>query len=189
MSPSPFASASTISFPLCSVFFLISIPWFAKNPFWMPRSSGKPFAIGSVSRLIVVSLVLPGALAAEPPNNSTDTSADRIAVAKNRRLIPVLPPDRFSCGYRQLPLDQPVDVPAQVHELGQLFRRDLISRPIEVDLHDLLHFRWRVREYDYAIGEVYRLVDVVSDKQDRDAVLLANAQHEVFKVAARLGVD
>src|SRR6266542_3066552 len=151
----------------------------------MPRSSGNPFAIGSVSRLIVVSVVLPGALAAEPPNNSTDTSADSIAVTKYLRLIPVLPPDRFSCWYRQLPLDQPVDVPAQVHELGQLLRRDLIARAVEVDRHDLLHFRWRVREYDHAVGEEYGLVDVVSDEQDRDAVLLANAQHEVFQVAAR----
>src|SRR6266498_3600790 len=94
----------------------------------MPRSSGNPFAIGSVSRLIVVSVVLPGALAAEPPNNSTDTSADSIAVTKYLRLIPVLPPDRFSCWYRQLPLDQPVgecacDRDALLHAAGELPRK------------------------------------------------------------------
>ena len=58
-----------MSLPLCSVTFLISIPCAAKNPFWMPRSIGSAFAIGSVSTVIVVSCVLLGALAAEPPNN------------------------------------------------------------------------------------------------------------------------
>src|SRR5215208_1284891 len=117
MSPLLFASASTMSFPLCSTVFLISIPWFAKKPFWMPRSSGKPLAIGSVSRLIVAS-VLPGELAAEPPNSKTDTSADTIATANPLRLMPLLLLTRWSYRNRQLALDQPVDVSAQMHELG-----------------------------------------------------------------------
>jgi hypothetical protein len=32
-----------------------------------------------------------------------------------------------------------------------------------------------VREHDHAVGEVHRLVDVVRDEQDRDAVLVADA--------------
>src|SRR6266508_6819553 len=116
MSPLLFASASTMSLPLCSTVFLISIPWFAKKPFWMPRSSGNPLAIGNVSSVTVAS-VLPGELAAEPPNSNTDASADTIATANPLRFMPLL---LTRCSYRnrQLALDQPVDVSAQVHELG-----------------------------------------------------------------------
>src|SRR5438093_526367 len=188
MSPWPFAIASTMSLPLCSTFLLISIPWFAKKPFWMPRSSGNPLAIGSVSRLMVVSFVRPGELAADPPY-STSASADRTETPKSLCLILSSLCGRFSCRYRELPLDQAVDVSAQLHELGQLLCRDLIARSGEVDRHDLLHFGGRMREQDDAVGEVHRLVAVVRDEKDRDAVLLADLQHEVLELAARLGVD
>jgi hypothetical protein len=49
MSPLLFAIARTTSLPLWSVVFLISIRCCAKNPFRIPRSSGSPFAIGSVT--------------------------------------------------------------------------------------------------------------------------------------------
>src|ERR1044071_6572979 len=135
----------------------------------------------NMSRLIVASVRL-GALEAEPPKSNTDISAVRIAAPTNRLVIPVLPSYRISHRDRQLPLDQPVHVPAQVHELGQLLRRDLIARALEVDLHDLLHFGGRVCEHDDAVREVDRLVYVVRDEQDRDAVLLANAQQEIFEL-------
>src|SRR5512133_325157 len=173
MSPSPLASASTTSLPLCSTFFWISIPCCAKNPFWTPRSSGSAFAMLRVRTLIVTS-VLSDELDAEPPKSNAAESAARVVAPNSLLLIPVLPFDRFSYRNRQLPLDQPVDMPAQLQELGQLLRGDLIARPAEVDLHDLLHFGGRMREYDDAIGEVHRLVDVVGDEQDRDAVLLAH---------------
>src|SRR5262245_41334239 len=188
MSPLPLASASTTSLPLCSTVLWISIPCCAKNPFWTPRSSGSAFAMFSVSRLIVASF-LPGELAADPPKSTAPANAETIVATNSLLLIAVLPLDRFSYGNRELPLDQPVDVPTQVHELRQLLRGDLSARPAQVDLHDLLHFRGRMREHDNAIGEVHRLVDVMRHEQDRDAVLLAHPQHEVLEVAARLGVD
>src|SRR4051812_29496845 len=179
MSPLPFAIASTMSLPLCSVFLLIWIPCCAKNPFWMPRSSGSPFAIGSVSTVTVVSFLLPVELAAEPPNSTAHASTETVVTANSLLVIAVLLLGPFSRRNRQLPLDQPVHVRAQVHELGQLLRGDLVARPAEVDPHDLLHFGGRVREHDHPVGEVDRLVDVVGDEQDRDAVLLAHAQHKV----------
>src|SRR5919112_2924616 len=121
MSPSPLASESTTSLPLWSTFLLMSIPRFEKNPFWTPRSSGSAFAMFSVRRSIVASF-LPGELDAEPPRSASEISADRIAAARNLRLIPVLPFDRCSYRNRKLPLDQPVHVRPQVYELGQLLR-------------------------------------------------------------------
>src|ERR1051326_7760443 len=184
MSPLPLASASTMSLPLCKTVFLISRPWSAKNPFWMPRSSGSPFAIGSVSRLIVVSFVCPGAPAAAPPKSRTHSNA-------TPRTFP-LSLSSFHFSYwdrRQLALDQPVHVPPQVHELGQLLGRDLIARPTEVDVHDLLHFGRGMREHDDAVREVHRFVDVVGYEQNRDAIALADSQHEILELATRLRVD
>src|SRR4051812_49150317 len=187
MSPSPFASESTTSLPLWSTFFWISIPCCAKKPFWTPRSSGSAFAMLSVRRLIVAS-VLSDELDAEPPKSNAAASAVSTAAPNSLLLMPVLPFGRFSYRNRQLPLDQPVDVPAQLQELGQLLRGNLIARLAEVDLHDLLHFRGRMCEHDDAVGEIHRLVDVVGDEQDGDAVFLAHAQHEVLEVAAGLCV-
>src|SRR5881275_595162 len=45
-----------MSLPLCSVCVLISMPWFAKKPFWMPSVIGRAFEIGSVSTVTVVSV-------------------------------------------------------------------------------------------------------------------------------------
>src|SRR3954452_12414361 len=188
MSPSPFASESTTSLPLWSTFFWISIPCCAKKPFWTPKSSGSAFAMLSERTLIVAS-VLSDELEAEPPKSNAAASAVSTVAQNGLLLMPVLPFVRFSYRNRQLPLDQPVDVPAQLQELGQLLRGDLIARPAEVDLHDLLHFRGRMGENDDAIGEIHRFVDVVSYEQDGDAVLLAHTQHEVLEVAARLCVD
>src|SRR5215217_2250796 len=188
MSPSLFASESTTSLPLCSTFFWISIPRFAKKPFWIPRSSGRAFAMFSVRRLIVAS-VLSDELEAEPPKSSVAARAARSVATNSLLLILSFLSVRFSYRNRQLPLDQPVDVPAQVQELGQLFRCDLIARTTKVDPDDLLYFRGRMREHDHAVGEVHRLVDVVGDEQDRDAVLLAHAEHEVLELRPRLRVD
>ena len=92
MSPSLFASASTTSLPLCSTFFWISIPCCAKNPFWTPRSSGSAFAMLSVRRLIVAS-VLSDALEAEPPKSNAAASAAS-TVAPNSLLLIANPPFR-----------------------------------------------------------------------------------------------
>src|SRR3954447_16836554 len=116
----------------------------------------------SVRRLIVAS-VLSDELEAEPPKSNAAASAVSTVAPNSLLLIEVLPFGRFSYRNRQLPLDQPVDVPAQLQELGQFLRSDLIARTAEVDLHDLLHFRGGMREYDDAIGEIHRLVDVVCD--------------------------
>src|SRR5512132_4264996 len=116
MSPSPLASASTTSLPLCSTFFWISIPCCEKNPFWTPRSSGSAFAMFRVRRLIVAR-VLSDELEAEPPKSNAAASATRIVGTNSLTLIPFLPFGRFSYRNRQLPFDQPVNVPAQLHEL------------------------------------------------------------------------
>ena len=84
MSPEWFESASTMSLPLCSTVFLISIPCAEKNPFWMPRSSGRALAIGRVSTVIVTASALcavPGRPAAEPLNTSSVTASTRTAPA------------------------------------------------------------------------------------------------------------
>ena len=78
---------------------------------------------------------------------------------------------------------------AQVRELGELLRRDLVARAWQVDGDDLLHLRRGVRQDDDPVREVDRLVDVVGDEEDRDPELLADAQHEVLEVAPGLRVD
>ena len=88
-----------------------------------------------------------------------------------------------------LALDLPIHVRAKVRELRQLLRRDLVARAWEIDLHDLLHLGGRVREDDDPVGEVDGLVDVVSDEEDRDPVLLTDAKRQVLEIAARLRVD
>ena len=79
MSPFLFAIASAMSFPLWRICFLISMFCFAKNPFWMPRSSGSAFAIGSESTVIVSASCLLGAPLAAPPNATSAQSALAIA--------------------------------------------------------------------------------------------------------------
>src|SRR5882672_966031 len=56
MSACLFASASTMSLPLCSVLVLISMFCFAKYPLLIPSVSGRAFAIGRVSSVIVSSI-------------------------------------------------------------------------------------------------------------------------------------
>ena len=90
MSPLWFASASTMSFPLWSTCFLISIPRLEKKPFEIPRSSGNPFAIGSVSTVTVVSFDVPGAPAADPPRAASSTSTQ--ATKTSLRGTIILPP-------------------------------------------------------------------------------------------------
>ena len=86
-------------------------------------------------------------------------------------------------------LDGAVDVPAQLRELGQLLRGHLVARARQRDVERLLHDRRALREDHDAVGEVDGLVDVVRDEQDRDAVVVADLQHEVLEVGARLRVD
>src|ERR671931_567016 len=88
MSPLLFASARTMSFPLCSVFLLISMPCASKKPFLIPRSSGRPFAIGSVSTVIVVSFAVVGALAAAPLNAARIAQASELGELLRRDLVP-----------------------------------------------------------------------------------------------------
>src|SRR5829696_8297526 len=57
-------------------------------------------------------------------------------------------------GLDLLALDLPVHVRAQVREVRELFRRDLVTRPRQVDPDDLLHLRGRVGEDDDAVGEI-----------------------------------
>ncbi len=63
-----------MSFPLCSVDFLISMPCAAKKPFWIPRSSGSAFAIGSVFTVMVVTVALGAPVAAPPSAAATRTT-------------------------------------------------------------------------------------------------------------------
>lgn len=58
------------------------------------------------------------------------------------------------------------------HELGELLRPDLTTWERDVDGHDLLNRRRRMREHYDAIRQVDGLVDVVRHEEDRDAVLL-----------------
>ena len=50
-------------------------------------------------------------------------------------------------------------MPAELRELRQFLRLDLIARPRQVDVDDLLHVRGRVRQHDDAVAEVDRLVE------------------------------
>ena len=86
MSPWLFAIASTMSLPLANVVFLISSPWAAKNPFWIPRSSGNPFEIGSPSRLIVVRVIRWGAPDAFVPRASSSPHAPKSIPSRSNRL-------------------------------------------------------------------------------------------------------
>jgi hypothetical protein len=79
-------SESTMSLPLWRTFFLISIPCRSKKPFLIPRSSGNPFAIGSVSRVITVALAVRGALAALPPKTASAETAPGSRGSPPRRL-------------------------------------------------------------------------------------------------------
>jgi hypothetical protein len=84
-----FATASTTSLPLWSVRLLIVIPCCSKNPLRIPRSSGSPFAIGSVTT-VIVSFPPPfasGAPAAGPVSATTATrAATRNALGRLARL-------------------------------------------------------------------------------------------------------
>ena len=75
---------------------------------------------------------------------------------------------------------------AEVHELRQLLRRKLVTRPRQVDRDHLLDLGRRVRQDDDPVREVDGLVDVVSDEQDRDPELLAHREHEILEVTAGL---
>ena len=67
-----------MSLPLWSIRLLISIPCSEKNPFLIPRSIGRAFAIGSVSTVIVtVACGLAGALAAVAPKAADDRKQTR----------------------------------------------------------------------------------------------------------------
>src|SRR4029453_6283008 len=199
----------TMSLPLCRVLLLISIPCAAKNPFFMPRSIGRAFAMGSVSPVIVASARL-CALEARPPKSvsatrraaATASSRARavrfrvrlmvpsvLSVASGARLSHLLSEGlnrrssmwnvgsdhlgRLGRQRSELAPDQAVHVTAQVREVRELLRLDLVARPGEVDRDDLLHLGGGVREDDDAVGEVDRLVDVVRDEQDRDPVVVA----------------
>src|SRR5215210_5287154 len=100
MSPLLFASASTTSFPLCSVRLLISMPCAEKKPFLMPRSIGSAFAIGRVATVTVASGRLPAvsrALAVAPPKAVVAiTAASAVTkTAARRRPRPLASPFIF----------------------------------------------------------------------------------------------
>ena len=79
-----------MSFPLWSTRLLISIPCSEKNPFLIPRSIGRAFAIGSVFTVIVtVSCGLAGALAAVAPKATT--TASRPETESRRASLPGRP--------------------------------------------------------------------------------------------------
>ena len=183
----------------------------------MPRSSGRAFAIGSVLTVIVTVACAPAPARSPrwPPKATTTASSARRPRARGASLpgrpcafvrhllsssivtivrVPTVSVSRL--GARRaagvgllLSLDQAVDVRAQVRELRQLLRRDLVARVRQRDRDDLLHLGRRVRQHDDAVGQVDRLVDVVRDEQDRDPELVAHPQHEVLEVAAGLRVD
>src|SRR5213079_283065 len=129
-----FAIASTMSLPLWSVVVLISRPCAAKNPLLMPSVSGRPFAIGSVSSVIVVSAWRCGELAAVPLKSVATTTPTAMTTAP-RRTPPLLSCmflllcscENFFCRRLLLAADQTVDVGAKAGELGQLLRRDLVA--------------------------------------------------------------
>src|SRR5262245_41303052 len=218
MSPLWLAIASTMSLPLWKTVFLISMPRLAKNPCWMPISSGNPFAIGSPSRVIVAILrcVFVGEPAAGPTRASrraaaatspSPTPARRIIPLRLMRYLPDLNevarhvgcdygtsgvglldscPTRRNNSFRLgsldcrggndaldvlLALDQPVDVRAELREVRQRLRRDLVTGPREADRDQLLDLGRRMREDDHPVREVDRLVDVVGDEEDRDTEL------------------
>ena len=88
-----FASPSMMSFPLCAVIFLISIPCCSKKPFLIPRSRGSVLAIGSTPtvRLTVVACDFPGAPVAPPANRAaTRRIAQPATSARLRCLAPVV---------------------------------------------------------------------------------------------------
>src|SRR5437763_15636505 len=46
-----------------------------------------------------------------------------------------------------------------------------------------------MRQDDDAVGEIYRLVDVVRHEEDRDAVLIAYLEDHILEITACLRVD
>src|SRR5919108_3051907 len=88
-----------------------------------------------------------------------------------------------------LPLDQAIHVAAQVGELRQLLRCDLVTGEWQIDGDDLLHPRRSMRQHDDPIRQIDGLVDVMRHEEDRDAELLAHPQDEVLEVAPGLRVD
>ena len=132
-----FASPSMMSFPLCAVIFLISMPCCSKNPFLMPRSSGSVLAIGSTPTVrLTVACAFPGAPAAPPANRAATTRIAQPTTSGRRPgfdptvFIPYIPPCRgapsptsvdgasATGGAASVALDEPVDVRALVRELG-----------------------------------------------------------------------
>src|SRR5690349_20468051 len=139
MLPLLLASASTMSLPLCRTVFLISIPCFSKNPCLMPRSSGSAFEIGSVSTVTVVrACERTGCAVAAPPAAVIATIAHAAAPsARTRRPLrpailglPCRLLRRGRSGLRDglLPFDLAVHVAAELRELGQLLRGQLVAR-------------------------------------------------------------
>ena len=214
ISPCLFASASMMSFPLWRTTFLTSSPCFSKNPCLIPMSSGRVFAIGMMLTEIGSTRVRLGRRGRRrtgeqgrrrrrqrPPRagSRADGAYDAAPVACVLH-APFVPPsysgggsptdvgDGFDRRRDLVALDQPVDVRAQVREVGQLLGRDLVSHGRQLDRHDLLDLRRRVREHDDAVREIDGFVDVVRHEEDRDPEVLAHLEDEIFEVATRLGV-
>src|SRR5215211_6098061 len=187
MSKSPLMTAGVIAAPPAANCGSSLIPCSLKKPCLMPTNTGATSAIG-ISPILTVSGFsgVPPPPPPEPPSSphpvATTAVAASIASAAVRRRILV-------SSRRLLPLDQPVDVRPQARELRQLLRVDLVARMRQVDAQHLAHLGRRGREHDDPVRQVDRLVDVVGHEQHGHAELLADAQHEVLQVAARLRVD
>src|SRR5262245_15709473 len=123
----------------------------------MPRSSGSAFAIGSVSTVIVASFRF-GELAAAPLKTvaAARTTASSAEPKVSRFIVCVLSfagsgilclhERRVSLRSRDLlALDLAVHVSAELHELRQLLRRDLVAGAGQIDRDDLLDLRRRMR--------------------------------------------
>jgi hypothetical protein len=89
---------STMSLPLCRIVFLISMFCAEKKPFWMPRSSGSAFAIGSVPSLIASAAcrcprVGDGAAVLPEPTSTvsaTTTETPKSLVLRRAAMIPII---------------------------------------------------------------------------------------------------
>jgi hypothetical protein len=78
---------------------------------------------------------------------------------------------------------------AQLSEARQGPRRDLIAVIREVNLQVFLHARGGFGQDENAFAQIYRLVDVVGDEQNRHTPAAVEVTDQVFQIGARLSID
>src|SRR5208282_81598 len=83
----------------------------------------------------------------------------------------------------------PPDAPVERHELGIEADLGHVAGTRQVDLIDALDARRAAREHHHAVGECYRLLEIVGDEEDGLLALLPQAEQLVLHDLARLHVE